>query len=186
MRTNPIALALVALGLSSFGVSAQAAELDAKISTDSAAAHISHNPKEDMRIGTGYLYHEGGTHLANLALHATGRTALGNLPTQVAVGTKLYYFTNDPIDGGAVTLGGEVRVNIPEAPGLSVELGGHYAPSILAFSDADDMVDVNFQVNYRVIPKADVLAGYHYQVFEHKNKHRTLDEGLFVGVRLHF
>ncbi|MCP5163012.1 MAG: hypothetical protein H6999_04840 [Hahellaceae bacterium] len=179
-------ITLSALCMTAFSAHSGAGEIDAKISSNSAATEIRHNLQQEFRLGAGYLYHEGGRHVINLGVHATGQTAIANLPTTVAIGSKIYYFNDDPIDGTAVTLGGDVRVNIPEAPGLSAELGIHYAPSILSFGDADDMVDTNFQLNYRVIPKADVSAGYHYQVSEIANKHRTLDEGLFVGVRLHF
>lgn len=167
---------------------AVAGNLDVKVSKNSAAIDAQLRPENaEWRAGTGYLYHEGGRHLFNVTAQAIGETALGNLPTTVALGAKLNVFDEDKIDGGAVMLGGDIRINLPDVPGLSVEAAAFYAPSILSFNDAEGMLDFRTQVNYRVIPKADIFAGFQIiNVDVDPGSHATLDEGIFAGLRVHF
>lgn len=167
---------------------ASAGNLDIQVSKNSASIDAQLRPeKAEWRAGAGYLYHEGSRHLANIDFHAVGETALGNLPATVAVGVKTNVFDENHFDGGAVMIGGDVRLNLPDVPGLSVETTAHYAPPILSFNDADGMFEFGAQVNYRIIPKADVYVGY--QIINadiDPGSHITLDEGGFAGIRIHF
>ncbi len=167
---------------------AQASDFSLRVSDDSAHAQVNlSNNAANMDFGAGYMYHDGSRHILNIDLHAKGQTAVGNLPTTAGVGVQFTGFEDDDLDGAAVGLGGFARVNIPTVPGLSFEGALHYAPTILSFSDADEMTRLRIQGNYRIIQNADVFLGYHYLNADlDGGSDVTLDEGVFVGMKLMF
>jgi hypothetical protein len=78
-------------------------------------------------------------------------------------------------------------MNLPDTPGLSLELQAHYAPSVLSFKDSDDFTRTHFQLNYRIIKSADVSVGYRYinTGIENADDH-TFESGAYLGLRLIF
>ncbi len=188
---NAFKLLLAAAGtiplISAFNM-AQANDATLRISDDSAHAQVNLTANDsNIDVGAGYMYHEGSRNIINIDLHAKGQTAIGNLPTTVGVGLQFTGFDDDGTKGSALGLGGFARMNIPELPGLSFETALHYAPSILSFGDSDDLTSLRIQANYRIIQSADVFAGYNYLHTEiDDDPDITLDEGVFVGMKLMF
>lgn len=179
------------LALSMATAPAFAADLDLSLTSDSVKAQYNFmTSKDELQIGTGYTYHEGKRHIANIDFHAQGQTALGNLPTTAGVGLRgIGWDDDDDADGGAVGLGGFAQINIPDVPGLSFGGSLHYAPSILSFGDSDDMTSVELRGSYRVIRNAEVFAGYRYLNTELDfagSPDINLDEGVIVGMKLFF
>jgi len=164
-------------------------ELDLRINDD--AIHGNYVATNDKTIfGLGYFYKDSGssTNIINTDLHAKGQTAIGNLPMTIGVGFQGNYFKKDDFKGSAVGLGGSLRINIPEALGLSVETALHYAPEVLSFGDADEFRRFRVQANYHIIQNADISAGYHYLNAgnEDTNSNHTFESGLFIGMKLRF
>lgn len=176
--------------LSLISSAAFAADVDISLTNDSAKGQINFfGTNSDMQVGAGYTYHEGKLHIGNLDFHAQGRTAMGNLPTTAGLGFRAIGWDSERgnVDGGAVGLGGFATVNVPDAPGLSFTGGLHYAPSILAFGDSEDMTSLELRANYRVIRNAEVFAGYRYLNTDLENRRDIhLDEGVLVGMKLFF
>lgn len=177
------------LVLSLAAAPAFASDLDLSLTNDSVKGQFNaFGNNSDIQLGAGYTYHEGSRHIGNVDFHAQGRTALGNLPTTAGIGLRAMAWDQDHVDGGAVGLGGYATVNIPEAPGLSFTGGLHFAPSILAFGDSDDMTSVELRANYRVIRNAEVFLGYRYlnTELEHSSEDVNLDEGVLAGMKIFF
>lgn len=197
MRPDPVIRSIrymlprVALPLMFAPLTATADDFTLSLTDDSAKGQLHFSEASDeLSAGVGYTYNTGSTHIANLDLHAQGRTAIRNFPMTVGLGLRNLYFDHDDsdTDGGALAPGGYVKANIPEAPGLSVNGSFHMSPSILSFGDADDMRYFELTGSYRLIRNAEVLAGYRYvstDLDEHRGDIR-LEEGFVAGMRVLF
>ncbi len=184
---NSVRIPFIALSLVAAPVFA--ADVDLSLTNDSVKGQVNFfNTNSDLQLGTGYTYHEGSRHIANLDFHAQGRTALGNLPATAGIGTRVIGWDDDGLDGGAIGLGGFGTLNIPNVPGLSLHGSLHYAPSILAFGDSDDMTSLELRASYRVIRNAEVFAGYRYlnTDLDDIRGDLNLDEGVLAGMKIYF
>lgn len=166
-----------------------ASELDLRISDDAIHANFTKTNDKTM-FGLGYFYKDSNSsiNILNTDLHARGQTAIGNLPMTIGVGFQGNIFKDDDFKGSALGLGGSVRINIPEAIGLSVETALHYAPEVLSFGEADEFRRFRVQANYHIIQNADISAGYHYLNAGNEDTHSntTFESGLFIGMKLKF
>jgi len=184
LRTCCIALAIT------FSASPYANDFDLRISDDALHTQLTLSEYDSaLRYGMGYFYKDAdqSVNVFNVDLHSKGQTVVGNLPASVGVGVEANYLKVGDIKGSAIGLGGSLRLNIPETPGLSLETAAHFAPDVLAFEDAKRYFRGRTQVNYRVIETADLSVGYRYQnVKLIDGQKRTLESGLFVGLKLNF
>lgn len=164
-------------------------EFDLRLNDD--AVHVNYLATNNKTMfGLGYFYKESNSsiNILNTDLHAKGQTAIGNLPMTIGIGLQGNFFKQDTFKGSALGLGGSIRINIPEAIGLSIETALHYAPEVLSFGEADEFRRFRIQVNYHIIQNADISAGYHYinAGNEDTSSNDTFESGLFLGVRLKF
>lgn len=190
MKFRMLKHAFLSIALVAGSSAALGNDFDLRVSDDALHANIAFiNPDSGLMYGLGYFYKDADEEInvINMDLHSRGQTALGNMPTTVGLGVQGVYFKEDTFEGSALGLGANVRVNLPDAPGLSLETEAHYAPDVLAFSDAKRFLRFRLQANYRVIQTADISAGYRYLNAKPENgKARTLESGLFVGLKLNF
>lgn len=165
-----------------------AAEVDFTISDKSVYGGLTVTPDSSkMNLAAGYLYHTDNRNTYHLDLHAQGQTVLGNLPTTAGVGFRAIGYKEGDIDGHGIGIGGFGDVNIPDVPGLSAVASFHYAPTILSFSDAENIKWFDAAMSYRVIQNADVQVGYRYvHVAIDDAKDRLADSSLFLGLKMHF
>lgn len=181
-----------ALALSLAAAPVFAADLDLSLTDESVKGQVNLQEvlPEGLQMGAGYTYHEGSRHIANFDFHATGRTAVGNLPTTAGLGVRTVGWDDDDgADGGAAGLGGFATMNIPAVPGLSFSGAAYYAPSILSFGDSEDMTNLELRGSYRVIRNAEVFAGYRYlntDLDNHGSSDLDLDDGLMAGIKILF
>ena len=185
MKASRISLMVLSLA----AAPAFAGDVDLSLTNDSVKGQVNFfGTNNDIQLGPGYTYHEGGRDIFNADFHAQGRTAIGNLPTTAGIGMRGIFWDQGRADGGALGLGGFATVNIPNVPGLSFTGGLHYAPSILSFGDSDDMTSLELRGSYRVIRNAEVFAGYRYLNTDIENSSRdvNLDEGVMAGMKIFF
>lgn len=185
MKASRISLMVLSLA----AAPAFAGDVDLSLTNDSVKGQVNFfNTNNDVQLGTGYTYHEGGRDIFNADFHAQGRTAIGNLPTTAGIGMRGIFWDQNRADGGALGLGGFATVNIPNVPGLSFTGGLHYAPSILSFGDSDDMTSLELRGSYRVIRNAELFAGYRYlnTDIESSSRDVNLDEGVMAGMKIFF
>jgi len=177
-----------AIFLSPFSL--QANELDLRVSDDTIHANATLSEQDSKAsFAIGYFYKDGkhSANIINADIHAKGQTALGNLPATVSIGLQGNAFKQGSFKGTAIGLGGSIRVNIPQTPGLSVESALHYAPNVLAFGDADEFSRFRLQTNYRLIENADVSFGYQYlNAGFSKGPNHTFESGVFLGLKMKF
>lgn len=186
MKASRIPLMVLSLA----AAPAFAGDVDLSLTNDSVKGQVNFlGSNDELQMGAGYTYREGGLDILNLDFHAQGRTAIGNLPTTAGIGMRGFGWDADELDGGAVALGGFATLNIPKVPGLSFTGGLHYAPSILAFGDSDDLTSLELRGSYRVIRNAEVFAGYRYLNTDLDRPLRgdvNLDEGIMAGMKIFF
>jgi hypothetical protein len=184
-----LASALCSSAFISLSVSAN--EFDMRISDDSIHGNFSiFKEDSDAQFGIGYFYknEDEAINIMNIDLHTKGQTAIANLPTTVGIGFSANLFKEGNFKGSAIGIGGSVRVNIPETPGLSIETALHYGPNVLSFGDSDEFRRFRLQVNYRIIESADISLGYRYLNVgvEETNDNHTFESGAFLGLKLSF
>lgn len=172
-------------------------EFDMRISDDAIHGNFTISKENSSaQFGAGYFYKNADTaiNILNLDLHTKGQTAIANLPTTIGIGFQANLFKEEAFKGSAIGIGGSMRVNIPDAPGLSIETDLHYAPSVLAFGDSDEFRRFRLQANYRIIESADISLGYRYlnvgtdfvQNGQQINNNHTFESGAFLGLKLTF
>ena len=170
---------------------AGANEFDMRISDDAIHGNFSVSAMDSSaQFGLGYFYknEDDAINILNIDLHTKGQTAIANLPTTIGIGFQANLFKEDVFKGSAVAIGGSMRVNIPDAPGLSLETALHYAPSVLSLGDSDEFRRFRLQVHYRIIESADISLGYRYLNvgIEENNENHTFESGAFLGLKLTF
>lgn len=180
---------IVSVAVATFlAVPAYAGSVDLSLSNHSARAQVNAMDVDSpTAFGLGYTYHTGGRHIANVDVHAQGRTAIANMPTTVGLGVRAIGFDDHQFTGGGLGVGGYGTVNIPRVPGLSVNASAHYAPNVLSFDDAKNLWNLDAKVSYRIIRNGAVYGGYRYlRVDRDHHASTTLESGLVVGMQLYF
>jgi hypothetical protein len=88
----------------------------------------------------------------------------------------------------AVSLGMEFRLEIDPGSGLALAGQAFYAPDILTFGTADNVLDLSARVEIEVQPRLTVFAGMRWFEFEltEEASERTLQEELFAGAGWRF
>lgn len=165
-------------------------EFDLRLSDDAVHGNFTlDNSRANAKFGLGYFYKDGddySSNIVNASLHSKGQTVIGNLPTTVSIGLESNLFKLDNFKGSAIGIGGSVRVNIPNTPGLSIETELHYAPKVLSFGDSNEFRRFRTQANYRIIENADIAIGYRYVNVgsDASNDNETIESGAFLGLQL--
>ena len=88
----------------------------------------------------------------------------------------------------AVSLGGEVRYEIDTDSGFAVVGEAYYAPDILTFGAANNIMDLSARVEIRLQQRLTVFGGMRWFEFDlaEGESTRTLQEELFAGVGWRF
>ncbi|GAA3925866.1 YfaZ family outer membrane protein [Litoribacillus peritrichatus] len=188
MKSNIFAKSFIT-GLAALGFSGSllASGFEFNLSDDSVYGKYTSTDELPVQFGAGYLYHEGGRNLFNLDLHAQNTSSFQGQRVHTGIGFKTIGYKEHGVDGLGVGLGGFGEMELSQVPGLSLSASGHYAPSILTFSDTDNFTWLEAAANYQVMPNADVQVGYRYVEagFDH-TKDRSVESTGFLGFRFHF
>lgn len=168
---------------------AQAATLDVNVNRenlrmafDKPVSVLDH----DVNMSVGGHYHkEDGDDAAIVSggLH----TWEVNETYSLGVGIKGYYADADQYDGGAVAVGVQGRVAVPQLPG--VQLGGHAysAPTIATFSDIDGLIDITVRAYYQALEDVDLYVGWSKLNLDREDQPSMgLDSRLNLGMTLSF
>jgi len=108
----------------------------------------------------------------------------------VTLGPQLYaaLLRDENQDVMALSLGGEVRFYFDPQRRFAVSGHAFYAPDVLSFGSADNLVDLSARAEMQVSDRVMAFAGMRWFRFDLTNGggERTLQEELFVGARYHF
>ncbi len=182
------------LGLSSVSIAQAGGSLDLSLSDDAVrlgydAALVS----SEAHVSVSALHHidDGDTVMAGF--NVVGQRDASS-PLYVGVGGQImgaHYKTKNPDKRYAALglgVGGFLRYSFPFHRPLGIDTHVYYAPQVISFADAKNIVDASIKLRYSVIPSAHVYLGYRYNGFEVKQlkKWGVVDRGLNIGFRLNF
>ncbi len=114
-----------------------------------------------LHINLSALHHTDDGDMVGAGVHVVN-VREANSPVYLGVGVKAFAFTTDDFDGGALGIGGLFRYSLPVNSDISLAGYAYYAPTVVSFGDAENMINSDWRVQYAVIPNARVYTGYRY------------------------
>ena len=106
---------------------------------------------------------------------------------EVGAGPKLYYVDADSRDAAAIGLGGLLRYKWPALQRVLFMAHLYYAPGIVSFMDAENMLEYSAQIGYELLPTADVYIGYRKIKVEFGDNYtENVDSSTIFGLRFSF
>ena len=154
------------------------------------AAYGATAAQSGVHFDAAWLHHEDEGNMAELGFRVVeARSSSRN--TYIGIGAKLHVGRLDEIkeNVGAVGVGGFFRYSLPVNPAVGVAGYAYYAPSVLSFSDTENMINTDLRVQYSVIPSARLFAGYRYvgtKMEDGGSKRYKLGSGLHLGLTIDF
>lgn len=174
---------------------AGAEKLDLNISGDAVRAALSgplsFGQRDNARYDIGYLYsddRDARLNIGHAALMVSGDAGARNANVQVGLGLRAAGIDQRGGSGGAVSVGGDFDLRLPDFNRLGLVGYVFYAPGVLAFGDVERYIDAAITLDYELIRDASVYAGYR-QVrvdVEDIGGSDLRDNGAIVGLRLRF
>jgi len=106
----------------------------------------------------------------------------------VGLGIKGEYTKFDSEDYWAIPLGLEADMKLPIEASIPFYVGGafYYAPSVLAFQDADDYLEARIHFDVVPITNGRIEIGYRMIDTDVKNRDVTYNDAWYLGMRLDF
>jgi len=158
-------------------------EQSAKFALSSFIGGFEHGRTE---MNAGYFFNTDGDQVAETGLHVVDVAGTKSPGLQLGIGGQLYYFNLDDADGLALALGGSISFRPPPLKRLNFLLHGHYAPDIVSFLDAERISEVGANIEYSLLPQADVFIGYRKYRMEASGVNLSTDDDVHIGLRIKF
>lgn len=186
-----ILFSVCALGLGLMAPHASADFLSIDLNDDAARASYHHGFNYnggEFALDAGWLHQETDGDLFHGGLYMQGNSGSGQHPIHTGLGARLYIADPEAdVSGGALAIGGFFRYRLPRYN--RVGFFGHlfYSPDVLAFSDADDLLEISLRANYDVLRNAWAYLGM--RVVEMSFNDDTtahFDTGLHAGIEFEF
>jgi hypothetical protein len=145
------------------------------------------------RFSLGVFFDEKRDIIGSVAVMVPGLLRdLMPIPLSFAFGAKaLLALLNDPAAEDVVALapGAGARLDIPIDIGrpMYVEAEVYYAPEILVFGDAENVVDFTSRFNLDIMPRITTFVGYRVLRFDLEDSgHSDYEDNFHVGIRYLF
>lgn len=123
-------------------------------------------------------------HLGALLTGDAGATAASVI---AGLGVRLQYLNGEGDDGGALALGGQVRVKLPQATRVRFNAYGYFSPDASTFGDFDQFMEFSASVGYEILRDAELYLGYRViEVGLENGPDVDVEDGVHVGIRLDF
>ena len=90
------------------------------------------------------------------------------------------------LDVFSVAVGAEIRYELLRRQGIAVTLQGAYAPDILTFGSADNLLDLTGRIELPLTNSVIGYAGYRMLEFDLLTGSREVEESAHVGIRYLF
>lgn len=180
---------LVAVGMLAFAGAASAAELDLNFSNEAARLSGSWGLTGNLQADAGWLHNKDRGDVGHLGIRLVGLATGGQPPIRAGLGGRLVYFDSDVRNrsGSALALGGDVRVNLPEADRIQFGAYLWFSPDVLSFGSATRYREFGGYVGYEVLRDASVYLGLRQVNANFKRTSDTnIDSGLHLGLRIRF
>lgn len=140
-----------------------------------------------LHINLAALHHEDDGDMVSAGLHVVDvRPSTSHM--YIGVGAKIFVFTTDDFDGAAMGVGGFFRYTLPANNDISVAGYAYYAPPVVSFSDAENMINSDIRLQFSLLPTARIYAGYRYNSIriEDFNDRYKLGDGAHFGLTIDF
>ena len=144
-------------------------------------------------IGFGAIINEYNDFLVNGSILVSGSSAGDVKGLHFGVGAKAYAGAFDgesdnlDINGGAISLGANIRYVFPGSAPLAVLGEIYYAPEVTSIADFDGLLEYRFALELEVTPSARAYVGYRdLEVDIDGGFEYEFDEDFHVGVRFEF
>lgn len=187
--------AFSAAALLLLSTTAGAETLDLNISGDAVRAALSgplaFGERNNARYDLGYLYsddRDARLNIGHAALMVSGDAGARNANVEVGLGLRAAGIDQRGGSGGAVSVGGDFDLRLPDFNRIGLVGYAFYAPSVLAFGDVERYIDAAITLDYEIIRDASVYAGVR-QVrvdIEDIGGSDLRDNSVIVGLRLNF
>jgi len=140
-------------------------------------------------MGIGFLYNEDDNYLGEIGLLVIDEAGTKTPGLELGVGPKFWFGGSDKanVDVAAIGLGGQFRYKNFNVPRIVYGASVYYAPSIVSFMDADNMLEYDIRVEYELLPTANVYVGYRSIEADIKNRDNVdIDKSAILGLRFKF
>lgn len=103
------------------------------------------------------------------------------------LGARLQYINADHENGGALALGGNLRLKLLNADRLRFNANLWYGPDPASFGDIDEFMEYGVSIGYELLRDAEIYIGYRkIEVGIDGGPDVDLEDGAHIGVRLEF
>ncbi len=103
------------------------------------------------------------------------------------LGARLQYVNADHENGGALALGGNLRVKLLQADRLRFNANLWYGPDPASIGDIDEFLEYGVAVGYEVLRDAELYVGYRkIKIGVDGGPNVDLEDGAHIGIRLQF
>lgn len=186
---------IVALSLLIFGTTAMADTLDLNLRNSAAQVQYATSMGRDSLGKTefhfGALYSDSDNQhntLGDFGIVVKDEVGSSAPGWSVGAGIKGVVSHTDGTNESAIAIGGLIRYSPPGLPRMGIVGQLYFAPNITTFSDANRYVEDGLQVEYSIVSNAAAYLGYRNIQFNinSTSSNATVDEGVFVGVRMTF
>jgi hypothetical protein len=186
----PFSRQLIALAVaSSMAAFAQAHTLDLAIGNDAVSLdYTTQIRKSELNLGAGVLHHKDNGDMAYASLFVADNVNKHS-GVLAGLGGRYYFIDADLIDedGTALGLGGFLNWDLPTVPNVSLRGDLYYAPDMLTFGEFESFYDFSARIQYRLIERAWIHAGYRRaEASPEEGRDQNIEEGGFVGLMIWF
>ncbi|WP_430462056.1 YfaZ family outer membrane protein [Thalassolituus sp. LLYu03] len=140
-----------------------------------------------LHVSFAGLHHEDDGDMLSAGLHVVDvRPSTSHM--YIGVGAQAFVFSTDDYDGSALGVGGFFRYSFPAAPDVSLAGYAYYAPPVVSFMDAENMIVSDLRLQFSLLPTARIYAGYRYNSIriEDIDKRYKLGDGAHFGLTIDF
>ena len=173
--------------------SSEAADFDIALSEETASLELIAD-SDVVGVGgadllLGLFFNEDDDYMGSVGMLAYGLPAGPEQPFSFGLGGKLYYASIDEPDASAsaLALGATTKYHIPGNMPMAVGAELYYAPGIVSFQDADQLLDFRIRFSIDVLPSAAGFIGYRLTTVDLEGGgDHDLDEKIHLGIRVQF
>lgn len=184
---------VLALFLTTVSSLSFARSFDINLSSDAAqfkyGSHVGATNYGRTEMTIGFLYNEDDNYLGEVGLLVIDEAGSKTPGLELGVGPKFWFGGSDEadVDISGIGLGGQLRYKNLNYPRIIYGFSLFYAPSIVSFLDADNILEYDIRIEYELLPTANVYVGFRSIEADIKNRDDAeIDESAIIGLRFNF
>ena len=149
---------------------------------------INTTPQGRKEVGMGALFNNNDNVMLDAWFHITDEAGTKAPGLDASVGFKTYLGKTKNREFLGLGIGGELLYRPAQGNRVLLSVGGHFAPNIVTFLDANNLWEVNLRIGYEVLPSAIAYISYqnvrvNFSLFENEE---VVERGGQLGLELRF